>query len=333
MPEGLQRFEVQLAKLEQILIDILPSAGPALAFYQSPARQYLFYLEALTLIYRKIHNSKRFERMRISFKSLEDQLGKVDYYDAFIKEFSAQENFPVVLLDQLKWHKAKELKLLDGLLRHDGWINKESGVIRIIESELQYADWKSDPDERRAIGERIINDIGKINMDYHSGKLNFDDIEHGVHEFRRQVRWISIHAQALNGLIQIKDAKVSDPNLASYLTKEVVESPFNKLPPAKKDIRPIYLEAPNFYALSWIIAESGKLKDEGLRILCLESLIRETEYVHEQKLKSTTRQLAIRSTRSPRQIKETMKVMAEKFMFHDKVLERIVHDIRNSITE
>jgi hypothetical protein len=171
MPEGLQRFEVQLAKLEQILIDILPTTDQALAFYQSPARQYLFYLEALTLIYRKIHNPKRFERMRISL-SLEDQLGKVDYYDGSIKEFSVQENFPAILLDQLKWHKVKELKLLDGLLRHDGWINKESGVIRIIESESQYADWKSDPEERSAIGERIINDIEKINMDYHSGKLN-----------------------------------------------------------------------------------------------------------------------------------------------------------------
>ena len=98
MHEGLDRFRIQLDKLELILTDIKSVKERALALYQSPARQILFYLQALTHIYEEMHNRKRFEKMRLAFKSLEDQLGKVDYYDGFIKEFSVQENFQKISL-------------------------------------------------------------------------------------------------------------------------------------------------------------------------------------------------------------------------------------------
>ncbi len=331
MPEGLHRFQVYLAKLDQIF-KTLPSSGDrALTLYQSPARQYLFYLEALTHVYELLHNHKRFERMRLWFKSLEDQLGKIDYFDGFIKEFSAQENFPTALLDRLRFHKSRELSILDDQLKKDGWLNKENGILSTIESELPDADWKTNPEEKKAIGGVIINVIDKIKADYHSGKLNFNDIENGVHEFRRQVRWISIYAQALDGLIQLNEIKIPEPKLVKYLTKEVLESPFNKLPPPRKGVDPIYIEGPHFYALSWLIAEAGRLKDNGLRIILIEDLIRETGYTHEKNLKQVTKSLAIKSTQSLREIKESMKEVADKFIHHDKVLDRIEADIRASI--
>ncbi len=331
MPEGLTRFQVQLTKLEQILITIPQSTDGGLALYKSSARQYLFYLEALTHIYKMIHNKKRFERMRISFKSLEDQLGKMDYYDGFIKEFSVQENFPDILLANLKNHFEKECVILNDLLRHDKWLDVKKTPLRTIKKELADAKWGAGLKERKAVGETIIDEIQRIKDDYHAGTLNFKDIENGVHEFRRRLRWISIYAQALDGLIQIKQVDVPYTKLADYQTKEVLESPFNKMPALPRGIEPIYIEAPNFYAMSWLIAESGKLKDEGLRIICIENSIRETGYVSESEVKASTRKLCFRSTKSPRQIKETMKVLADKFIHHDKVLDRLMADIRHSL--
>lgn len=331
MPEGLSRFEVQLTKLEQILLTLPHSPECALTLYKSPARQYLFYLEALTHIYKLLHNKKRFERMRLSFKSLEDQLGKMDYYDGFIKEFSVQENFPAILLDNLRLHFEKEGKGLEELLKRDGWIDKANTTLNIIKGELADARWDSGLKERKKIGKVIIDEIQQIKSDYHSGALNFKDIENGVHEFRRRLRWISIYAQALNGLIQLKQVDVADPQLSDYLTKEVIESPFNKMPALPPGIEPLYIEAPDFYAMSWLIAESGKLKDEGLRIICIENAIRETGYVSEEEVKACTRKLCFRSTKSPRQIKETMKVLADKFIHHDKVPDRLMDDIGQSI--
>ncbi|MGB4850282.1 MAG: hypothetical protein WBP41_20320, partial [Saprospiraceae bacterium] len=267
--------------------------------------------------------------MRISFKSLEDQLGKIDYYDGFIKEFSIQENFPPILLDNLKQHFNRELANLDVILKKDDWINPEKSTLTSIESELADADWTSGIEERKAIGQTIIDIIEIIKSDYHTDKLNFNDIENGVHKFRREVRWISIHAQALDGLIQLKQIDV--PDLSAYLTKEVLESPFNVLPMPKKGIQPIYIEAPVFYALSWIIAESGRLKDSGLRIIILENAIRETHYVNEKEVKALTRILAVKSNKSLKEIKSTMKIITDKFIDHDQVLDRIIDDIRQSI--
>src|SRR6187399_1457798 len=123
MHEGLDRFKIQLDKLQVILVDIKSSKERALALYQSPARQILFYLQALTHIYEEMHNHKRFEKMRLAFKSLEDQLGKIDYYDGFIKEFSVQKKFPTVLLDHIRQQMNKELRKLDAMLKKDGWID------------------------------------------------------------------------------------------------------------------------------------------------------------------------------------------------------------------
>ncbi len=331
MPEGLTRFQIQLDKLEQILNTLPNTAECALTFYKSPARQYLFYLEALTHIYKMMHNKKRFERMRISFKSLEDQLGKIDYYDGFIKEFSVQDDFPPILLDCLRQHYNKELTNLDVMLKKDDWINADKSKLNSIRSELLHADWLSGTEESNAIGKTIIDMIEIIKSDYHSGKLNFKDIENGVHKFRREVRWISIYAQALNGLIQLKPVDAPGPDLATYQTNEVLESPFNVLPVSARGIQPIYIEAPVFYALSWIIAESGRLKDSGLRILILEDAIRETHFVHEKEVKATTRTLAVKSNTSLKEIKSTMKIMADKFIDQDKVPDRIMSDIRHSI--
>ncbi|MEP6796481.1 MAG: hypothetical protein ABJB16_19285 [Saprospiraceae bacterium] len=331
MPEGLDRFNVYLTKVEQIIQTLPDSPERALAFYKTPARQYLFYLEALTHIYKMMHNKKRFERMRISFKSLEDQLGKIDYYDGFIKEFSLQENFPPILLECLRQHFNKELINLDVLLTKDGWITTEKSTIKSIERELSEADWMSGKEERKAIGKTIIDAIELIKSDYQTDKLNFKDIENGVHKFRREVRWISIYAQAIDGLIQLKPEVDADAELLPYQTKEVVESPFNILPVLKKGIQPIYIDTPVFYALSWIIAESGRLKDSGLRIIILEDAIRETHYVSEKEVKALTRILAVKSNKSLKEIKLTMKVIADKFIHHDKVLDRIINDIRQSI--
>jgi len=331
--DGLNRFSLQLEILDKLLQNAGKSKEPAVTLFQSNARQVLFYLEALTRIYRNIHNKKRFERMRLMFKSLEDQLGKIDYYHAFIKEFSVQKNFPEKLLENLTQHYKNEISILDNLLINDGWINEKNSIITVINVELETATWLSSEDEQAEIGNSIIYQIEEIEEKYESGVLNFNDLENGVHEFRRQLRWISIYAQALNGLVQLKFIENSHAKMDLYLTKEVVISPFNKMPPLLPNLKPITIQSTNFYSLSWLIAESGRLKDEGLRIICIENAIKETAFVPEKDMKKKTKQLAINSNRTPRQIKEEMEILADNFMYEAKVLQRIKRDINRSISE
>lgn len=330
-PVAQQRFAKQLQQLLPKLNAAKNLEDPALALYQSNTRQVLFYLEALARIYRNIHNFKRFERLRIIFKVIEDQLGRIDYYDGFIKELSIQENFPAILLDNLKEHYSGELKALNRMLQKQDWINDDSSMIKKIWEELEDADWKEPMEDRCAVGETIIADADLIEASYDDGILNFRSLENGVHKFRRELRWISIYAQALDGLIQLRRIDTPNPKLVVYLSKEVIANPFNKLPPLADDIEPIYIQAPNFYALSWLIEEGGKLKDEGLRVICIEDAIREVNFVEEKEVKQTARRLAVNSTHSLRQIKEKMEILADDFIHDARVLWRIKRDIRRSI--
>jgi hypothetical protein len=328
---GLQRFQLQLDKLDQLLVVVAKSKNPGTALFQSPARQILFFLESLARIYKGAHNKKRFERMRLAFKSLEDQLGKVDYYDAFINEFSKQKGFPKELLANLKKHYTAELNTLDQLLKNDGWIDAKKTKWNIIQQELTTADWKSKTEDRKSVGKAIKKQIEEIELDYRVGRLNFNDLELGVHEFRRQLRWISIYAQALDGLIQLKKTTTKNAALKKYLIKEVMESPFNKMPIPKNDIPPITIQSSYFYGLSWLIAESGKLKDEGLRIICIENALKEIGVAKEKDIPSLAKKWAVNSKKMPEQIKNEMKIIADTFMYDANILATIKKDIKQAI--
>lgn len=329
--DSTNRFYTPLNQLEMIINESIISDDFSLTFYQSNARQILFYLQALARIYKDIHNKKRFEKMRISFKSLEDQLGKIDYYDSFIKQFKSNKNVPKAVLENLNIHFQNELNNLKSILQTEGWVDNESSKINKIKKELFTANWKTEKEERIAIGEVIINFIEEIEYKYEIGILNFNDLEHGVHEFRRQIRWISIYAQALNGLFQLKTINHHHPILNTYLTKKVLESPFNILPPLPENTIPIYYQSTNFYALSWLIAESGNLKDEGLKTVCIENALKETGVELKEEIAVKLNKIIDNNTRTPHQIKEEMEVLVDTFIYESKVLFKLKRDIYRSL--
>src|SRR6185295_12811971 len=105
--------------------------------------------------------------------------------------------------------------------------------------ELKKADWLDARNDRKKIANIIADDIKGFERDYENGKLHFRELEQGLHEFRRQLRWFSIYAQALGGLIQLRLVNSADPNLKKYMTDAVLNSPYNQLPENISEIEPI----------------------------------------------------------------------------------------------
>lgn len=103
----------------------------------------------------------------------------------------------------------------------------------------------------------------------------FEDMENGVHELRRKIRWLSIYPHAVRGAIQLGGNK-SYKHLAKYATKAVTSSPFNKLPERSTQKYVLLLGRDFFYALSWMIAELGSIKDDGLHIVALKEALQQT---------------------------------------------------------
>jgi len=301
-----------------------------LRIYHSQARNIFFRLEALSRIFKHIHDKDLFKSLQAEFKLIEDALGQMDYYDGFLKDFSKNKTIPAAFLNYFKQHFEHATDQLSIILK-DVPVHQPSYIASVLK-RLESATWMSDANkEKSAIANVVTDAMDELQSDYKKGKLHFEDIEKGLHEFRRKLRWISIYVAATDGMFQLKKVKLVQPDLKPYLTDEIVNLPYNVLPPAKKGSEPVYIESQNFYALSWLIQELGKLKDEGLKYSIINEAIKATKQLkNADKLKQS---LIKTITHTPAEITGTAQNMVDDFLFKHGVLARIKRDIFRSVNK
>jgi hypothetical protein len=276
MKNGIARFEFFIAQLQTLLTKAAKQKNPALWLYQNNARTPLFMLEGLAKMYSGLHNKKKFSKIKEHFKLLEDVLGAIDYYDAFAKSFAANKKIPVAIVNYLQAQTREKIQSLNEQLTEEGWLGADATRIKKIQKKLSEADWNKEEDEVNAINKFYGTAIYEIVEFISKDKLHFDNVEADVHELRRKLRWLSIYPQALQGCIQLSQSKTSPKHLTKYLTKAITNSPYNKMPDSGDCKYFLLLNQNYFYALSWIIAELGKLKDSGLGIIAIKEALQQT---------------------------------------------------------
>ena len=276
MKNGLARFDYFLNKLQDLLDKSSKQKNPALWLYQNNARTPLFMLEGLAKLYAGLHNKKKFSKLKDQFKLLEDALGAIDYYDAFAKEFAKNKKIPASIKNYIQAQSREKLQSLNETLKEKEWIS--AGNIRIakIRKKLAKADWQKETEETESINSFYILAIKKILNFINQKDFHFENVEADLHELRRDIRWLSIYPQCLQGCIQLSKAKSSPRYLDKYLTKEITGSPYNIMPDAGDSKHFLLFNKNRFYALSWLIAELGKLKDNGLRVVVIEEALLQT---------------------------------------------------------
>jgi hypothetical protein len=275
MYKGEERFNFFLDKLEALIIKADKQKNPALFLYQHNARTPLFMLEGLSKMYIDIHNKKKFSKLKEHFKLLEDAIGAIDYYDTIAKKIAGNKKIPAEILRYLQAQTKEKIQHLNNLLIEKKWVGSSNQRILKIRKKLSEADWIDEEKEIEAIASFYKKAIDGIIEFTHSTGYHFDNMEEDVHELRRKLRWLSIYPQALQGCIQLADKKEKAKHLAKYLTNEIVQSPFNKMPDAGDCKYFLLLDKKYFLSLSWMIDTLGKLKDSGLQVVALkEALIR-----------------------------------------------------------
>lgn len=274
---GYARFDFYLLQLEQLLTQSVKEKNPALWLYSNNARTPLFMLESLAKIYGAIHNKKKFGKLKEHFKLLEDGIGSIDYYDSFAKEFATNPNIPAGITSYVAAQAREKIQRLNDILSENEWIGDKPKRISKIRKKLDEADWLNAPEEVSSMLRFYQESIKDIKDFMPVGAEGFTEVELEVHEMRRKLRWLSIYPQALQGVIQLTDSQENDESCNRYLTTEIVNSPFNKMPDAGINEYLLLLEKKQFLCLSWMIAELGKLKDNGLRIMVMTEAIQQTE--------------------------------------------------------
>jgi hypothetical protein len=273
MTLGQQRFEYFLTQLDTLLLEASKTENPALYLYKNDARTKVFMLQGLAKIYAGMHNEKKFLKIKERFKILEDMIGAIDYYDAFAVAFKKNKNIPANISSFLEKKTQESLSILNNQLLEKKWINHDPLRSKKIQKKLAKIDWQTPEKEVELISIFYAKSIKGITEFYESCGTSFTELETQVHEIRRKLRWLSIYVHAFRGAIQFSRKNVTDPNLKKYLTKDIVESPFNKMPAKGKNVAVMLLSKNYFLALSKTIATLGKLKDEGLKIHVLKDAI------------------------------------------------------------
>jgi len=277
MKNGQARFNYYLDKLQELLLKSSKQKNPALWLYQHDARTPLFMLEGLAKLYAGIHNEKKFKKLKEQFKLLEDSLGAIDYYDSFAKQFVGNKEIPAAITSYLQAQSREKIQSLNETLKEKGWLGEDNTRIEKTRKKLEEAEWLKEKDDIKGIHKFYIAAINKILEFINEKDFHFIDLENEVHEFRRMIRWLSIYPQALRGCIQLSKSKKTVPKyLAKYATEAITGSPFNVMPDAGDMKHFLLLDQNRYYALSWLIAELGRLKDAGLKIEVIKEAIMQT---------------------------------------------------------
>lgn len=324
MNKGILRFEPFLQQFENILSKAASQKNPALYLYQNNARTPLFMLEGLAKLYSGLHNEKKFSKLKEYFKLLEDALGAIDYYDAIARQLTKNKKIPLEINQYLQAQTREKLQHLNELLTAKKWIGENNERLVKIRKKLKETNWLDDEKEIEEINIFYGKAIYEIVEFTHTANYHFDNMEEDVHELRRKLRWLSIYPQALQGCIQLTESKTKSKNLTKYLTKEIINSPFNKMPAAGNNHYILNLNKGYFLALSWIIAELGKLKDSGLTIVAIKEALQQTEAVNEaDALNKAYRILGPKQIKLPVLLNEAEKI--SKTFFDEKNLEHLVN--------
>ncbi len=277
MKNGLARFEHQLQKLEALTRQARKEQNPALFLLNNDARTPLFMLEGLSKLYSNLHNKNKFTWLKDQFKLVEDGLGHIDYYSSYATIFFKHPTVPVHVREYMQAQTREKLQSLNDLLASKSWVAEKPQRFKKIRRKLKEIKWLKPQEEAKAIKEFYKDEIADIKQFVKESKGNFTEMEEQVHELRRDLRWLSIYPQALQGMIQLADNGQQDLATSKYLVSEIVQSKYNVMPDAGDNSWFVLLEKNHFYALSWLIAETGKIKDEGLQIFAVTEALTQTE--------------------------------------------------------
>jgi len=280
--KGFNRFDFFLQKLNYSIQEAEKQEDPGWWLYKNDARTPVFMLEGLARLYNQVHEDEDdIKKMKEDFKMLEDAIGTVDYYDNLAKDL---EKLPAIEKKYISFihEKCKQKNgKLNEILIDRKWISNNRNRIDRCREKLQKIEWKKEDEDMDAFRDYYRHEIKEINdfIDSRNGK--FTKLEEDVHEFRRKIRWLSIYPKSLNGSIQLAGNLEDKPELEKYFSEDVINSPYNRMPSGEGLDDILYLSKPDFYALSWMIAQTGKLKDQGLNIYGLAEAISETESLSE----------------------------------------------------
>ena len=222
-------------------------------------RRQVFLLEGIAKLYGNIHG-KDAERVYVGAKALEDQLGKVSMTRSNLAtaEKVGADPKAIAILKADADAARGELKALITA----EWMPDAKGRIPGLRDAVEdwgEAKWGSYDKDVKKVREELSRRLEKLeNTPYDMGEL-----EDGVHELRRQLRWFPIYAESLDGLFQLDDTVNPIKAYEPLLQAPIATSKYVNLPGADREKDPILIPKSIYCGLMQLTLDLGALKDAG----------------------------------------------------------------------
>ena len=289
--QGAGAFAVHMQRFAAIVLHAGTQSGRglrrhlAVRCYLEGLRTPAFMLQGLGRVYRKILSREAaavIERQRIVFKTVEDTLGEFDAWHTLHLRAQAAWQAPAEVqawFHDNRMHAAGRIAAALQILKLAPE-DSEHGAARDVpglanmRAELADLAWPAHRKDRMKVAQFLAQELREIEVRFESGALNLRDLEGGLHELRRRLRWPSVYAAALNGLVVIGPQRAAAPGLSHYLTAAVTESRHAHLAHHQRVAQPLTINYAYWMALSWLIQELGRIKDQRQWTAALQAAFR-----------------------------------------------------------
>ncbi len=276
---GLQAYKIHIDRLKtnfRNIKDLTNSNEIANVLLSSDARIVFFRLQSLSRVYEKSYDSIFFQNKKDFFKNFEDLIGKVDLSIGLINIATKLNQKRLIQFFENQKSAAIQ-KLVASLvaeniispLNHTGPRIDPSEKLDTVYKELsKFDDWKKSDKDLKLHFKRIAKELRKLHEEIKERKFTQDDIELGLHELRRKLRWPLIHIQTLSRLTAYESKLKLPIEVQNYFdtllakNPEIMKSSFLKmLPPDIK--HPALIPLYPYAMATELVSEIGTLKDKA----------------------------------------------------------------------
>lgn len=235
-------------------------------------RRILFMLEGLLRLYAKRYG-KRIERRLVAVKAFEDQLGAVDHA-ATLLAAACDVRLPKKTIRHLDKELKSARRRLEKILRKRWTLDKAgraSGIAKIIAAVTRKG-WDDYDTDRAYLRAELARRLAKVEKT----RYDMKDLEEGIHELRRQIRWLPIYLTALDGFVCLDDNRNPVAAYTTLLDSPIATSKYAHLSISDREPSPLKLSRSLFVANTRAIEQLGEHKDRGQLIDGLAAALHES---------------------------------------------------------
>lgn len=235
----------------------------------------IFRIEGLTKLYGA-KDEALITELHTTFKAIEDAIGAVTLQDALIAK-SQEIGAPELVAFFTEKRTAAKLALAQAL-SEEGFLKNPVRAVNALIREISDADWKGPKKDRKFFVREMREFVEKLEAKIEKRKFDSAEIEEGLHELRRQLRWILVFVQAFEGTTAYGKETELKPAVRAWLDEMTAANPklhenkFLQFPPSLAP-EPVVIPQLQYAMISEIVQTIGKLKDGSeSRIYITEAL-------------------------------------------------------------